>query len=116
MRNDNTLKVGDTCYIFDINHRVYARDENGRAHSGPIYREHFKPYVIMEDVARSWMIAPADYPTWSRKVSKKSVLSKHDVDERCWLNSDRHKIVRLVESCQDVEKLRAIAAIIGYEA
>lgn len=112
------LAVGSTVYYFDVSRRI--RDDRGRT----IYREHFCPTKITGETSRSWIVS---YTSWSPlKVSKKALAEKgrdrgiyaslEDVDRRCWIENHKFKMVREIERCDDYDKLRAIAKIVGYEA
>ena len=106
-------EIGDTVYQFDINHRVYARDAAGRAQGGPIYREYFRPYVITGTDKRSWLVsAPGSDRQF--KVSKDKVLTSGQMDEQCWVEDHRIKVVRLVDQCRDPAVLKSVAALLGY--
>ena len=104
------IKVGDTLYMFDGNRRKYAP-----GNSGPIYREHFYPVVVVGETPRSWLVGPE----WGQvKVSKKdpwSVLFTAEmVNDAVWMNEHRHRIASRVGSIRDMDVLRKIAAIVGY--
>lgn len=117
-------KVGDTIYKFDENHRVYRRDKDGRAQGGPIYAEHFFPFVIQGETKHSWLTGYRG----EEKVNKRTMRSAgkggfhgHDwfTEEgkagRIWLARHRHKIIRHLEHATE-EQLRRVAEIVGYRA
>lgn len=68
------LSIGSIVYLFDPNHRVYPKDENGRNKwgSNPIYREHFVPVVITGETARSWIV---DRYRSQIKINKKIIAA-----------------------------------------
>lgn len=110
-----TSKIGDTVYTFDVNRRVYARDEQGKPHGGPIYREHWRPWLIVGEEKRSWIVAYPD-GTYPRKVSKTSFKTETEVADACWLEVTRYRFSEAVRKCNNVDLLRRAAAVIGFEA
>ena len=105
------IKIGDTVFMFDINRRKYGPDR-----SGPVYREHFYPVTVTGETSRSWIVGPNYAPI---KVSKKNpwaVLATTEmVEEAVWVETNRYKIERAVGALRDADKLRQIAAIVGYQ-
>ncbi len=108
----------DTIWVFDPNYRVYKEPEPGHIYSsgGPIYREHWRPYKVVTETTRSWVLSNG------QKVAKVDhdghshhgiAFSQEDVDGMCWADEHRGKIVRLVGSVGYAE-LKRIAEIIGY--
>ncbi len=116
MKEWNDLKVGDTIWVFDINHRVYEKPLEGRlwASGGPIYRSHFVEHKIEGETSRSWI---ARYGTkYSKKERPHGVfITLEEVEDNCWLNGHRHKVASLVGNCQDAAIIRAIAELVGYK-
>lgn len=106
-------KIGDTVYIFDINRRIYERDGKGRSKGGPIYREHFTPYIIKGEDKRSWLVsAPAS--DYIHRIAKTHFKTAAEVDDDCWQNDHRVTVANMVLHCRDAVKLRAVAEIMGY--
>ncbi len=108
------IGIGSTIWIFDENHRVYHKDTAGRSEGGPIYREHWRPVVITGETSRSWIIGSR----WDLKIPKHgphpaACFTEAEMNDYCWANDYRSKVVRCVERC-DAAKLRQIAAIVGY--
>jgi hypothetical protein len=103
-------KIGDTIWIFDSNRRVYPRDADGRATGGPIWREHWKPLVIVGETSRSWLT------DCGNKIAKKGTdpqnvsFSEAEIDRAAWVHDNAIKISRRVWACGDFEKLKAIEA------
>lgn len=108
------LHIGAAVYVFDENRRVYAKGSIG----GPIYREHFRPQFIVGEEKRSWLVSAHPDGKYPQKVGKvtaeKSLLTSAQVEDQCWLNSNRYRLARRVEMCADVGTLKAIAATLGY--
>lgn len=112
-------KISDTVFKFDVNRRVYRRTENGSSSGGPIYREHFMPYVIVGEDRRSWILDVPDRKygggPFPGKTSKAKVLTAADVDAMCWRNDHSYRLRDMVGNCQDTAILKQIAALIGYD-
>ncbi len=109
------IKVGDTYYIFDGNYRVYPERKKGEYDSrSPIYREHFRPGTITGETSRSWV-----YGIREKKIPKRDpwkILHTPDmIEDRVWLHDHRHKLGNEICTVTDIDKLRQIAEIIGYE-
>lgn len=115
----NELKVGDTLWVWDSNHRVYNRDENNRPSGPPIWREHYVKKEIVGETSRSWEIR------WD-KISKKDLregrlwpnvcVTDEEIDKAEWLEVHRRAIIAHIEwKVKDYGTIRAIAELIGYE-
>jgi len=104
--------IGDTVWIFDENHRVYRKDENGRSFGGPIYREHWVPTKITGETTRSWLIG------YGEKIPKKGwnpravAFSLQEVEEQAYVMDNRHRLGDRVRDLRDAPTMRAIAAIL----
>lgn len=114
------VKVGDKLYYFDTD---YAR--------GQPFRERFREYVIVGETRVSWLISEARYidTSWNkpRTLNKKTMKApmrgrgygEHDLltvegrDAEIWLNGNRHQISQAYNRCNDPEKLKQIAKILG---
>ena len=113
-------KIGDAVFVFDINHRVYAERKPGARFSGggPIYRKHFRPYVIVGEEGRSWLYAENTDARYTMKIGKLKardvLLTVQHVEDRCWENSYRHRVLDAVAKC-DVDALRAVAKLVGWK-
>ena len=110
------MKVGDTVYVYDPNRREYARDAQGRAIGGALYRGHFVETVITGETRVSWIVE-----RFKAKYKKKPAyptagcLTMDRVNDLVWKDSHRYKIARVVERLSDVAVLKQVAALIGYE-
>lgn len=108
------IKIGDTYFMFDINRRVYEKDEAGRPRGSASFRGHFFSVEVKGETSRSWIVGH-----FSQKVPKKdpwSVLYTEDmIDDAEWINSHKYRISQDVLRVKDGDKLRQIAAIIGYK-
>ena len=100
------------CWIFDINRRVYNRDENGKSSGGPIWREHWKEVEIIGETKISWI---TDY---GKKIPKKGghgiCFSVSELDEKAWVHENRHKIASKITYLDSFEKLQKISEIIKF--
>lgn len=119
------IKVGDTLWRFDVNRRVYRRASGAYfASGGPIYAEHFEPFVVTGETAFSWLVKEG----WrDRKINKKTLreaphngfggwqwYTAEQKDDAVWLEWHRDKIADEVRRCRSAAALRQIAALIGY--
>jgi hypothetical protein len=111
-------QIGDTVYLFDENRRVYARNGAGRSSGGPIYREHFLPYLIVGEEKRSWILDKEGRvgggAPWPGKTSKTKVMTEEEVEAACWRNDHRMAVSDAVRRCEDTEVLKQVAALVGY--
>jgi len=113
------IGIGTKLYRFNENRRVYKRDDNKRAIGGPIYAEHFEPIEIHGETKVSWLCGP-EYDV--AKVNKKEIqtgragnyFTAEGMSDNIWLKHHRHRIRDLVDAAP-ADKLRQIAAIVGYE-
>lgn len=110
------MKIGDTIWIFDGNHRVYRKGPDGRSTGGPIWREHWRPYAITSETSRSWVVGEH----WCQeKVPKKNAskykfaFSLEEIEERAWVIENVYTIAEKVRRTTDADKLRAVAKIVG---
>jgi hypothetical protein len=106
-------KVGDTIWIFDINRRVYARDADGRATGGPIWREHWRPHVIVGETSRSWLTYRGKKIAKSGTDPSLVLFSEAEIDRAVWVRDNVRRISTRVWACDDLEKLKAIEAILA---
>ena len=108
------IKVGDKFFTFDDNRRVYNRDENGRAFGGPTFRGHFVEVEIARETRVSWVLKYC-----GTKVPKRdpwSVLyTPKMIDDAEWVDNHAISLGEHVRRCRDVDTLREVAALVGYE-
>lgn len=109
-----TSKIGDTVYTFDVNRRVYERDEKGKSYGGPIYREHWRPWLIVGEEKRSWLVTYGEGGR-PQKMAKPQFKTEAEVADACWMNDHRYRLSETLQRCGDVALLRQIAALIGYK-
>lgn len=111
-KNKKQLKIGSEVYMFDANKRVYDKDKDGQSFGSPIYRKYFFKTTIIEETSRSWIV---DY--WRTKINKKTLqgiwLTEEEVNEKCWIHDNQHKISEKVGLCNNFEKLKLIEKIIN---
>jgi hypothetical protein len=116
-------KVGDTIWVFDENHRVYSKDDDGRSFGRPIWREYWRKRTITGENRRSWLISgggkcPKKRGYWDKRTF---AFSEVEIDELEWEETHAHQIRRAVSNMTDkneatIAKLKAIAEIIGYKS
>lgn len=105
------IAVGTTLY----RHDSWANDVSRR----------WSPVEVIGETKLSWLVGNPRYPT---KVNKKTIMSARDfrgqndvyctVEERDSVNfceKNKRQIASAVSVCNDPEKLRQIAAIVGKE-
>ena len=109
--NNSTTKYPD-CWLFDINRRVYRRNEKGVAIGGPIWREHWVKLEIVGETTRSW-VTSCDQKV-PKKGSHRYVFSEEDIDLRALVEA-RYLIADRVNSCTDRDKLKQIADILNFD-
>lgn len=113
MTEKQLLKVGDTVLVFDLNHRVYRRDDKGRSFGSPIYREHFVPTEIVGETSRSWILR-----RYNKKVPKatlEGIYTPQQADEQSWVQEHRHRIADAICFVRDVGTLKKVAELVGYK-
>lgn len=105
------VKVGDTIWWFDGNHRVYSRDS-----SRPVWRQHWRPRVIIGETDRSWLIEPSWRPRKVPKVNPPAewAFSEAEIDQQAWVEENAHRIAHLVGVCRRYDVLKEVAKVIGW--
>lgn len=117
-RDTTNVGIGSTIWIFNSNQRRYRDGQ-----SGPIYRESFVPLTVEGETRTSWLCGPGWRP-W--KIDKRTravrgarygigpfaFCSAQEVDDACWVNEERLRIVNEVQRLTDAETLRAIDAVL----
>lgn len=117
------MKIGDTLYRFDGNHRVY-REPGKLGGGGPIYREHFQPLKIVDENKVSWILERG----W--KVRKKDLkgeaksfgfggrgfFTAEGMEDDIWEHDNRHRIADFVLRSIPLDQLKKVAEIIGFKA
>lgn len=103
------LGIGSTVWMFDQNRRIYKDNR-----SGPIYREYWRPIKITSETTRSWITERGN------KIPKKGehngyCFTEQEVNDKSWVEDNRYKIAEAVNWMRDVETLRAVAKLAGYE-
>ena len=107
------FKIGDKVWMFDPNRRVYPRDERGRTTGGVIYAEHFHQVEIIVETSRSWITD--NYGLKASKKEPQNIFTDEQKAGMIWIHEHRYRVSDSVYRCHDVEKLRQIAQIIGYD-
>lgn len=110
------FNVGDTVAYFDLNRRIYNKEDgiSGR----PIYREYFRPVVIIGEVAKSWVlnvsvtIKDRSVTKVSKAVAETMFFTMDEVDKAVWVEENAYRIRSFVRDCDDYETMQAIDAVI----
>jgi hypothetical protein len=117
------MQIGDKVWIFDNNRRRYE-DDNGNELNRPWYKAHFFETKIIGETKQSWIVEE-----WKKlKVNKKTLeysttntygldgklyISEEQINQICWIEENKYKIVDQVEHCKDYIKLKAINEILN---
>lgn len=113
-------KVGDTVWVFDQN-RI-GRDADGKI----IFRERFRPTKIDAETSRSWILYASGLkvPKTGGDVREcgggpygKTLvyMTQEVVDADVFKHTHRHRIARMLETCENIGVLRQVAALVGYK-
>ena len=109
------IKVGNSIWHFDVNRRVYAKDNNYSG--GPIWLEHWVEYKITGETSRSWILSHGI------KLSKNDssvgwknyALDRAEIERRAYIEENSLEISRLVRDCTDYSALLQIASLVYYK-
>ena len=100
------------CWVFDINHRVYERDENNRCYGSPVWIKHWVEQKIVGETSRSWVTS------YGKKIPKKGgkgiAFDWEEVEQSAWVKRNRFNIAKEVQFL-GYEKLKKVAEIISYK-
>ena len=108
--SDAPLGIGSTIWIFNINNRRYEK-----GHNAPVYRGHWQPYVITGETSRSWLLENGLSKVTKKNPGTNIAFTEKEVDDDCWLNSNRMAISRVLERCTDAALVRQIGDMLGYK-
>lgn len=115
------LKVGSPVWVWDENCRVYRKSADGRSTGGVIWREHWQKKEITSETRISWVIGENH---WNQiKFPKRNprekpwlfCFSEEELDQRCYVAENRHRIASALQNCEDYAMLKTVARAIGYE-
>lgn len=111
--------IGQTVWVFNENHRVYAPKEPGKlyASGGPIYREHWQPETITSETPRLWVTnRGTKFPKKDPNNEYRGICrSKEELEDKIFLHDHNFHIGKAVGECHDIAKLKEIAKLIGYD-
>ena len=121
-----TPHIGMRVWSFDVNRRVYKRDESGKALGGPIWREHWTPCVVVGETRVSWLIGSEwmlDRPDTHHRASRvpkkdwpgSLATSEADIDRAAFVEQ-RHQLAQRIQNCRDFDTLKAIEAALDAKA
>lgn len=108
------MKIGDDVFLKDTNHRVYARNSQGKPFGGPLFSGHFVPVRIVGETSRSWIIT-----RYGMKCPKKGptvLYTAEQVHEQVWLHEHQSRIIRELERCQDIQVFKQLARLLGLDS
>jgi hypothetical protein len=107
------LGVGSYLWLFDINVAVY--DENHKY----IGRGKWEKYSIISATSRSWVLkgeirVDKISLTINRgKYGRDRAYTEKMMHDKIWVSEKRLRLLDLLQRCQDVEKLKMVATILG---
>ena len=105
-----TPRVGGTVWVFDINRRVYTQPKVGWGKI--IWKEYWRPTTIVSETSRSWVLK-GDEKIPKRGWSPRLVaFSQAEIDERAYVEENRHQISERVRRVENPAVLRAIEALL----
>lgn len=114
MSEPSKAKVGDKCWIWNINSRVYGPDRKLTS------RGHFREAVITGETRTSWFVGADKFRKdtgWNRSSQRYSqsrlFLTEQEVDDHCLREDHAYEISRAVLYL-DAATLRMVARTIGY--
>jgi hypothetical protein len=109
---------------FDENRRRYTTVPKG-AFGELIWREHWHKAYVVGETRVSWLVSFSSTGPGQIKVSKRDLaagkiahqwtLTEEGVDDATWVHENAYRIGEAVRRTRDPEKLRRVAAIVGYE-
>jgi hypothetical protein len=110
------MNIGDTVYRFDINRRVYEppKDGNREVTSGPIWREHWRPMVVVRETSRSWLVQGegcVERIPKRRYDRQHWAMSPEELEQRCWVHQHAPRLARAVADA-DYATLKLIQAVL----
>lgn len=112
-----SVAIGSTVWRFNSNRRVYSQGK-----SGPVWREHWDPLVVVGETSRSWLVAFRDGGKVTHKAPKRRdwlarkrwAYSEHEIDVADWAESKRYEIIRALERA-DPDDLYRVACIVALD-
>ena len=125
----STLSIGSVVWKLTTEIRHYAKDEKGRSFGGLLRRPQWIEWQIQGETSRSWIavrkgISPASINQLGVKIPKRATpdearqlgfaLSEKDIEDDVWQHEHRNRVMQAVQRV-DVETLRKIAEMIGYQ-
>ena len=116
------VKVGDTVYYYNANHRIYEDDQGNKTH-GPNERLMWIPIKIVGETPQTFLVEMDGYINkvtgelkgryyGSARYGWSIVLTKQGVEDTLWLRTERYKMSDMVKDCTDVNKLKQIQSIL----
>ena len=99
-------------WIFDINRRVYHKDEKGYGVGAPIWREHWCKHEIVGETKRSWILK------YGKKIPKSGgrdiAFTEEEINRAAFIQDNRHKIADAVRCITDYDTLKKVAEVAGW--
>jgi hypothetical protein len=108
------LGVGSHLWLFDNNVSVY--DENKKY----LGRGKWRKYSIILATSRSWVLEGETRVdkislTINRgKYGREQAYTEKMMHDRIWVSEKRLRLLDLLQRCNDIEKLKMVATILGF--
>lgn len=104
------LKIGQTIYYFDGNHRIYAKNK-----SRPIYKKYFIPMKIVGENKKEYIF---DYGVINKRSGmlnlrgiKTEIFTEKEKQDNIYINDNAYRISEEIR-CLNADKLKEIEKII----
>jgi hypothetical protein len=111
------MHIGSQVWIFDGNRRIYREGQ-----SGPVYREHFVAHTVIGGTRSSWLLSGGfkvdkrtgllRKPLGGWYAVRPQVYTLSQVNDDCYVNTERHRIADLVARIRDANVLRKVEAVL----
>lgn len=102
-------------WVFDINRRIYRRDEHGKAHGGPIWREHWREEKVVGETPRAWITECGTKVPKKGAGSRVFAFSEEEISRAAYVQENRYWIAEKVGRLTDYDTLKKVAECIGYQ-
>lgn len=99
---------------FDYNYRVY-KDDDGNQTSSPNERLSWRELAVVDETSRSWVLSNGVKIPKNKPLPLGYAASAEEVNLRVWKNRHQYKISEAVRKV-DIDTLRKVAELIGYES
>ena len=106
-----SLKVGDTIWIRLYDVRRYVTGSHSNQATG---KDHFEPYVIVGETARSWITGAGWNETKWPKKGGDYLTTPEELALAIWHFDNDYKLKEFVRRINDPAVLLQVAKLVGY--